>query len=154
MSNYQHKKPYSKKYQPTILEVIIIGLGKALWWLITLPFRGLKISKKNISAENKQYIVNKRGEIENMLKSENIHELRQAVLEADKLVDYILKIKGYSGESFADRLRFAEKIIDGATYQALWDGHKIRNQIAHDDNNHSNSSLREATIKLLTYCRL
>jgi len=44
-----------------------------------------------------------------------------------------LKKKGYNGETFADRLRNAEKDINKNLYQNLWNAHKVRNQIAHDE---------------------
>ncbi len=58
-------------------------------------------------------------------------EWKLAVIEADKLVDDILKRMGYPGESMADRLK-AVKPEQLASLEALWDAHKLRNTIVHD----------------------
>lgn len=149
MTNY-YKKP--KKNQQTALEVIVLGIGRGLWWLISFPFRK-KGRRAGLNLEDQKYIIAKRQEIENLFSSQNIIKLKHAVMEADKLVDFVLKKKGYAGETFADRLRSAEKYIDRATYQNLWDGHKIRNQIAHDNGNIDRNTLESASKKLLSYVR-
>lgn len=137
------------KQNRTFLEVLVLGIGRALWWLICLPFRGKK--KERLSAEDRSYIIEKRHEIEELQKSDKMIELKHAVLEADKLVDFILKKRGYRGETFAERLRSAEDYLDHRVYQDIWDGHKIRNQIAHDNINISQEILRSSVKKLLGY---
>jgi hypothetical protein len=147
----------AKKYknEQTILEFIVLGIFKLLWWLITLPFKGLKRgSASRFSIEEKNYITGKRLEIEALLGSESVIELKHAVMEADKLVDYTLKAKGYVGETFADRLRAAQKSMPAYLYDQLWRGHKVRNQIAHEQELRiQNLELREAAKKLLSYLR-
>jgi len=54
-----------------------------------------------------------------------------AIIEADKVLDEILKLSGYQGESMSDRL----KQVTSAQIPNLdnvWIAHKIRNQIAHE----------------------
>ena len=146
-------KNYHKQNQPDIITVIVVGFFKLIWWLVTLPFKGLK-KKIGISADDRAYIFDKKNEIERLVKSENVIELKHAVMEADKLVDYLLQIKGYEGTTFADRLRSAQKSMSNAVYNSVWDGHKVRNQIAHENELRiSNRELREATGKLLEYTR-
>lgn len=147
MANYYKKR---KQDQPTVLEVIVAGIGRGLWWLVSLPFRK-RGRKAGLSVEDRNHIIRKRQEIEFLLNSSSIIELKHAVLEADKLVDFIFKKKGYRGETFADRLRSAESYIDFNIYQNIWNGHKIRNMIAHDDGNIDKSVLISAAKKLLSY---
>lgn len=149
MAQYKH---YKKNNQPTVLETIVVGIGRGLWWLVSLPFRK-RGKRSGLNLEDQKYIIAKRQEIENLLSSENVIELKHAVLEADKLVDYMLKKKGYAGETFADRLRNAEKHINHTIYQSVWDGHKIRNTIAHDNANINQQTLISATKKLLSYTK-
>lgn len=147
MSSYYKKH---KPQQPTVLETIVVGFGRGLWWLVSLLFRK-KGRKGGLSVEDRNYIIRKRQEIESLLNSENDIKLKHAVMEADKLVDFILRKKDYRGDTFADRLRSAEQYMDQSTYQNLWDGHKIRNQIAHDDANINLQTLISAAQKLLSY---
>lgn len=146
--NYHQHQRY--KNQPNVLAVIVGGIFKGLWWLISLPFKKKK-SKSGISLADRQHISAKRNEISNLSKSQNIIELKHAVIEADKLVDYILKRKGYSGATFADRLRSAQPYIDKYQYDAIWQGHKIRNLIAHENDKIDRDSLIQAIKMLLEY---
>lgn len=141
---------HNKKNQRTVLEVIFVGFFRGLWWLVSLPFKK-RGRKAGLTSADRNHIISKRQEIESLLSSDSIIELKHAVLEADKLVDFIFKIKGYGGETFADRLRSAEKFMDRGTYESLWYGHKIRNQIAHDDNKIEKSVLVSSARKLLNY---
>ena len=140
---------YYKKNQPTVLESLIVGIGRGIWFLVSLPFR--KRKKAGLSSEDRNYIIKKRYEVKVMLKSDNNYELRHAVIEADKLVDFILRKKGYGGKTFADRLRNAEGNINHNLYQNIWHGHKIRNQIAHDDSD-INKEILIRSAKILLNC--
>jgi hypothetical protein len=151
--NYQNRNYKKKPQGPTLLEVIFVGIFKALWFLIKLPFRGIK-KKQGITGENRTYIITKRQEIESLLNSESEIELKHAVMEADKLVDHVLRIKGHQGETFADRLRSAQGAIESNLYDKIWQGHKVRNQLAHENELRiTNNELREAANKLLSYIR-
>ncbi len=86
-----------------------------------------------------------------MLRSDNIYELKQAVIEADKLIDYVLRAKGYSGQSFSDRLRAAQPYIEPQFYNAIWQGHKVRNLIAHETAKIDKDTLRQAAKMLMEY---
>ncbi len=145
-----------KKNEQTVLGIIITGLFRVLWWIIKLPFIGFKIKKgKRISVQERNYITKRRLEIESRLRSDNDSELKQLVIEADKLIDYALQASGYTGLTFADRLRSAESSIPNGIYNEIWQGHKVRNQIAHEhDLVISKQELNEAIRKLLKYLKV
>ena len=60
-------------------------------------------------------------------------EWKFAIVEADKLVDDLLKSSGYIGDTMGDRLMNIEK-GQIATLEGLWEAHKIRNKLVHDVN--------------------
>lgn len=60
-------------------------------------------------------------------------EWKMSVIEADKLVDDVLKSMGYGGESMGERLLLM-KPDELTSIQDLWDAHKLRNIIVHDTN--------------------
>ena len=78
-------------------------------------------------------LVSKWEEIMRHFGSEKEAEWKFAIIEADKLVDDLLKSAGYSGDTMGERLTGIEKVqllsLDG-----LWEAHKIRNKLAHDTN--------------------
>lgn len=71
------------------------------------------------------------GEIQNHLNSMKEAEWKFAVIEADSLVDSILKAGGYLGDTMGDRLKNIDK-TQIVTLDGLWEAHKIRNRLAHD----------------------
>lgn len=69
-----------------------------------------------------------RRELKKIEESVNI-EPRHGVVEADKLLDFVLKKRGYSG-TLGEKLQHAEQEFKNAN--AVWSAHKLRNRIAHE----------------------
>lgn len=66
-----------------------------------------------------------------------------AILNADKLVDQALKERGYGGQTMGERMKTAKAIWSNRN--AIWEAHKLRNQIAHEpDANVTYESARRA----------
>lgn len=72
-------------------------------------------------------------EIQIHLNSAKEAEWKFAVIEADSLVDGVLKASGYPGDTMGDRLKNIDK-SQMVTLDGLWEAHKIRNHLAHDVN--------------------
>lgn len=64
--------------------------------------------------------------------SSNDSDWRLAILEADVMLEEVLRDKGYVGESIGDMLKSAEGGDGFLTLGQAWDAHKVRNRIAHD----------------------
>jgi hypothetical protein len=71
------------------------------------------------------------NEILGHLESPRENDWKQAVVEADKLVDSALQQAGFPGDSFGDRLT---NIQPGTllSLDGIWWAHRIRNRIAHE----------------------
>lgn len=65
------------------------------------------------------------------VESMNASDWKLAVIEADNIVDDIVKRIGYHGTSFGERLLQIEP-SDFDNLQNVWEAHKIRNRIAHE----------------------
>lgn len=70
-------------------------------------------------------------EIQQSLERTGFTEYKIAVIEADALVDYVLKTYGYPGETMGDRMR-AVTPTHVPSIDSLWTAHKIRNEISHN----------------------
>ncbi len=66
-----------------------------------------------------------------LVDSTNQNDWRQAILDADTIMDEILQKGGYIGDSLGERLTNANK-ADFQTIDQAWEAHKVRNMIAHD----------------------
>ena len=69
--------------------------------------------------------------VELLLKSHNSSDWRQAIIEADVILENMLDKMGYPGVSIGDKLK---NVQDGdfQTIDKAWEAHKVRNRIAHD----------------------
>jgi len=68
--------------------------------------------------------------VKKYMDSSNSNDWRQAIMEADIMLDTMLTKIGYAGDTVADKLKNVEE-SDFVTLQKAWEAHKIRNRIAH-----------------------
>lgn len=71
--------------------------------------------------------------IELMLRVKTESSMKQALLEADKLLDLGLKEKKVKGETMGERLKSAHNLFDKNLYNEIWQAHKLRNRLVHED---------------------
>jgi hypothetical protein len=90
---------------------------------ITEALRGSVVSTNRLA---KQW-----GRIRERLEHISEAEWKIAVIEADNLVDDLLRRMGYSGASMGERLKSISP-SQVQTLDALWAAHKVRNKIVHD----------------------
>lgn len=62
--------------------------------------------------------------------SESPAEWKIAILEADNMLDEVLEDAGYVGETLAEKLKSMSR-TKIASYDDVWDAHRVRNEIAH-----------------------
>jgi hypothetical protein len=76
--------------------------------------------------------VNPRWEhIESLVHDTNASQWREAIIEADIMLDDALAQRGYVGEGVGEKLKAVDP-ADMRTLQDAWEVHKVRNQIAHE----------------------
>lgn len=92
---------------------------------------GKKSKAASAATINREQIKNKWAEIGQMLNEGGPANFRQSIMEADKLVDMVLKTK-VPGDTMGERLNNARGLFHQHTYDQLWTAHKIRNKLAHE----------------------
>ncbi len=125
------------------LPFIIVSLtvsGFAMWgaWHASRSTRRLRSGLLESMAlfEKKmtdEALSNKNARWEHVLtlaNSESPGDWRTAIIEADIMLDELLTSMGHHGDSLGDKLKGVER-SDFQTIDLAWDGHKIRNRIAH-----------------------
>jgi len=66
--------------------------------------------------------------------SENPNDWRQAILEADVMLDDAITSRGYVGEGIGEKMKQVQR-GDINTIDDAWEAHKLRNRIAHEGSN-------------------
>jgi hypothetical protein len=79
-------------------------------------------------------LTNRWESVQKHIGSANQNDWKQAIIEADVILDDILTRMGYRGESVGEKLK---RVATGdfATLEDAWEAHKVRNRIAHDGSN-------------------
>lgn len=118
-----------EEFIPIFIAVVIF---MALIGLYLVYIMNPKKERKSFGSNQSLSIIPaKWAEVQAMMQQGGPANFRQAIMEADKLVDLALKSE-VSGETMGDRLRNARKLFPRDTYDKLWTAHKIRNKIAHE----------------------
>lgn len=68
--------------------------------------------------------------------SDNPNDWKQAIIEADIILEDLLTKMGYRGDSIGEKLKRVAK-GDMKTLDEAWEAHKVRNQIAHEGSDFS-----------------
>ncbi len=134
--NYKVRRYNSEHHKKSTEVQIVEGFFKAIWWIISLPFR-LIFGRKKVSVQpgvslDRGYIQTKWQEIEQLIQLGRPSNYARAVLEADKLLDHILKGFRAPGMTMADRLKASQNKFSKEGYDAAWKAHKVRNELVHN----------------------
>ena len=71
--------------------------------------------------------------------SDDERQWRLAILEADIMLNELLDVLGYRGETMADKMKAVER-GDFKTIDLAWEAHRVRNSIAHQGSMHELNS--------------
>ncbi len=105
------------------IAIVFVG-GLMLAIIATTRKKGQKLDVEKYQARLLQ--------IEALLEKRDSAAYQMAILNADKLLDQALREKGLKGTTMGERLKNANSYFNNVN--AVWTAHKMRNQIAHDDN--------------------
>ena len=104
---------------------LVLGLG--LLWLIS--------RKRRLNDGDIKVVVDQWNNIEDLF---NKGRFKEAILEADKTFDFVLKRMNLKGKTMGERLKSSKSFMPN--YQDIWYAHKIRNQLVHEVNYHIDSA--------------
>lgn len=65
-------------------------------------------------------------------KASNEATFALAIINADKLLDLALRKRNFKGETLGERLISAKNVM--SRRQRVWDAHKLRNRLVHEEN--------------------
>lgn len=86
---------------------------------------------KSLSSPDVRKISDEWDQVETLIKAGKPSSLKEAVVRADKLLDFALG-KIVDGETLGSRLKNAKGKFSYITYDKVWKAHKVRNAMAHE----------------------
>ena len=101
----------------------IIIVGALLFALTCVKKRGKKFL-------NVEYYRAKCLEIEHQLKPDQPSSFHLSVINADKLLDQVLRERGMQGKTMGERMKSAVNMFSDRS--GIWMAHKLRNKIVHE----------------------
>jgi len=121
--------------QTVITIVILLSLG--------LLFFVAYLNSKKIPIRKKEKIFEKIELLGAQINSDEEYARRDAVIRLDNVLGKALNITYSNESSCGDNLKLAKKLFDKKLYQQVWDAHKVRNNIVHNDENISKTQALE-----------
>jgi hypothetical protein len=122
------------------LKLVSLGISAAL--LFGIVFISVKLNLFGAGVDKLSEIIGRKDlsrrksirawqRIEQRLAIGDESQLKLAIIEADKILDEIIKMAGISGETMAERLK---KISPAqlTNIEDVWEVHKVRNRIVHE----------------------
>lgn len=106
---------------------IVDGLLKGIWWLVSYPFRD-----RNQQAKLERIRAEFRAHWQQIEAMAGAGQLREAIMQADILLDKALVTAGISGTTLGERLKLATSRLSKPLLDAAWSAHKVRNRLAHE----------------------
>lgn len=106
----------------TEMLIAIIGAALAVLGLITF------IARRPRKELNREHFAAKWKELQKGLNKEEMWPM--AVIQADTLLDEVLKKRRFKGKTMGERLVSAQRSI--ADNDAVWFAHKLRNKLVHE----------------------
>ena len=101
--------------------ILLVGILISLYYFLNKQGR-----------EWQQLVTKKLSILDKLASSKDVYQLRSALIEADKLLDYVFRAKRVKGETMGERLKNAKAHFSWNDYQNIWEAHKLRNKLAHE----------------------
>lgn len=93
-----------------------------------------KYFRSSISREDKKIVLQRWNQILELQKLGGPSRFKSAIIDADKLLDFVLEKMGYQG-SLGEKLKQSKDQFiednDYSIYNDIWEAHKVRNKTVH-----------------------
>ena len=114
-----------------IIDIVLLLIKRGVAGNVREAMIGVNIPRELVTKKNKMRA--RWDKIKGRLKSENESEYKVAIIEADSLIDDLVRGMAYPGENMGERL---DSMPEGQieSRQKLREAHEVRNRIIHEEN--------------------
>lgn len=109
-----------------ILTIVIL-------FLIAILFLMARLNSKRIPEKKREKIYSKLEEMKLQVENQDVYARRDAIIKLDNLMSKALQIRYKNTLNTSENLKSAKAIFRKDVYQNIWDIHKLRNEIVHND---------------------
>ncbi|HWO07326.1 MAG TPA: hypothetical protein VNM40_01945 [Candidatus Paceibacterota bacterium] len=109
----------------------IIYCALRIWQIRQAEWAGFRKAQRTVAAEDVPATQLRWNRVLEHANSDDEHKWRLAILEADIMLNELLDLQGYKGETMAEKM----KQVDRANFNSIddaWEAHKVRNRVAHE----------------------
>lgn len=110
---------------------IIVYCVLRIWQIRQAEWASFRKAQRTVAAEDVPATHLRWHRVLEHANSDDEHKWRLAILEADIMLNELLDLQGYKGETMAEKM----KQVNRATFNSIddaWDAHKVRNRVAHE----------------------
>ena len=101
--------------------------------LIALLFLLAALNSKKIDSSKRRKIIESIYTLKTPAHSEELSVRRDSIIKLDNLLSKSLQLYFKNSALCGDNLKNAKKIFKKRAYNSVWEVHKLRNKIVHDD---------------------
>ena len=111
---------------PLLITILILAL-------LTILFSLVALQQGKASKSQKAKIYDKLYSLKESVENEETSIRRDAIIKLDNLLSKSLQYRYSNDKNCGDNLKLAKKLFRKNDYQKIWDVHKTRNNIVHND---------------------
>lgn len=101
--------------------------------LIAILFVLAALNSRKIDITKRKRIIESVYALKNSVESDEISVRRDSIIKLDNLLSKSLQLYFKNNALCGDNLKNAKKILKKRAYNSVWEVHKLRNKIVHDD---------------------
>ena len=101
--------------------------------LILVLFVMVSINSKKINKKKRERLIKEVFTLEKSLNSDELAVRRDAIIKLDNILSKSLQLYFSNDLSCGENLKMADKLFRKREYNTLWEIHKMRNRVVHDD---------------------
>jgi len=114
-----------------IASVGIVYCVMRVWQIRQSEWAGFRKVQHTVSSEDVPRTQLRWRRVLDHASSDDEHKWRLAILEADIMLNELLDLQGYKGETMVDKMKQVTRVRFN-TIDDAWEAHKIRNRVAHE----------------------
>lgn len=119
-----------------LLIVLLGGVGVVycvlrIWQIRQAEWANFRKAQRTVASDDVPRTQLRWNRVLEHANSEDEHKWRLAILEADIMLNELLDLQGYKGETMAEKM----KQVNRSNFNAIddaWEAHRVRNRVAHE----------------------